>query len=106
MWLSVKEVGLALMLPLWKGHESERTASIYPGAVISANPQDLKYQGEETTTHIGDNTTIRECVTINKGTADRMKTVVGGELPHYGILTHRTRLHRGGIIASFQTALH
>ncbi len=50
---------------------------IYPGAVISAISQDLKYKGEYTTTHIGDNTTIRECVTIHKGTSDRHKTVVG-----------------------------
>ncbi|WP_010136472.1 acyl-ACP--UDP-N-acetylglucosamine O-acyltransferase [Ochrovirga pacifica] len=50
---------------------------IFPGAVISAIPQDLKYNGEETATIIGNNVTIRECVTINKGTTDRMKTVVG-----------------------------
>ncbi|MFJ1425773.1 acyl-ACP--UDP-N-acetylglucosamine O-acyltransferase [Capnocytophaga canimorsus] len=62
---------------IMEGARIGKNCSIYPGAVISANPQDLKYQGEETTTHIGDNTTIRECVTINKGTADRMKTVVG-----------------------------
>ncbi len=50
---------------------------IFPGAVISAVSQDLKYKGEYTTTHIGNNTTIRECVTVHKGTADRFKTVVG-----------------------------
>lgn len=50
---------------------------IFPGAVISAVPQDLKYDGEETTTIIGNNVTIRECVTINRGTSDRMKTVIG-----------------------------
>lgn len=50
---------------------------IFPGAVISAMPQDLKYEGEETTTVIGNNVTIRECVTINRGTSDRMKTVIG-----------------------------
>lgn len=50
---------------------------IFPGAVISAMPQDLKYNGEETQTIIGDNVTIRECVTINRGTTDRMKTVIG-----------------------------
>lgn len=50
---------------------------IFPGAVISAIPQDLKYKGEITTAEIGNNTTIRECVTINKGTTDRMKTTVG-----------------------------
>lgn len=50
---------------------------IFPGAVISAIPQDLKFEGEETTAEIGDHTTIRECVTINRGTRDRMKTKVG-----------------------------
>lgn len=51
---------------------------IFPGAVISAEPQDLKYQGEATTASIGDYTTIRECVTVNRGTAlDRNDTKVG-----------------------------
>jgi UDP-N-acetylglucosamine acyltransferase len=40
-------------------------------------PQDLKFAGEKTTAHIGDNTVIRECVTVNRGTVDRLKTVVG-----------------------------
>lgn len=50
---------------------------IFPGAVIGAIPQDLKFQGEETATEIGDNNTIRENVTINRGTAAKGKTVVG-----------------------------
>ena len=50
---------------------------IFPGAVIGAVPQDLKFVGEEATAEIGDYTTIRECVTINRGTKDRFKTVVG-----------------------------
>ncbi len=54
-----------------------KNCQIFPGAVISAIPQDLKYKGEKTTAEIGDNTTIRECVTVNKGTNDRKKTVVG-----------------------------
>jgi UDP-N-acetylglucosamine acyltransferase len=51
--------------------------NIFPGAVIGATPQDLKYAGEQTFVEIGDNTTIRECVTINRGTKDKWKTVVG-----------------------------
>ena len=39
--------------------------------------QDLKFAGERTTVHIGDNTVIRECVTVNRGTVDKLKTVVG-----------------------------
>ncbi|MCC6384253.1 MAG: acyl-ACP--UDP-N-acetylglucosamine O-acyltransferase [Bacteroidia bacterium] len=50
---------------------------IFPGAVISAIPQDLKYEGEKTTVEIGENTTIREFVTINKGTNALGKTVIG-----------------------------
>lgn len=49
----------------------------FPGAVISAIPQDLKFRGEETTAIIGDNNTIRENVTINRGTAAQGRTKVG-----------------------------
>lgn len=49
----------------------------FPGAVISAVPQDLKFRGEETTAVIGDNNKIRENVTINRGTAAKGVTVVG-----------------------------
>ena len=51
----------------------------FPGAVISAIPQDLKFVGEETTTEIGDNNTFRENVTVNRGTAAKNKTVVGSK---------------------------
>jgi UDP-N-acetylglucosamine acyltransferase len=51
--------------------------TIYPGAVIGAIPQDLKFVGEKTTVEIGDGTTIRECVTVNRGTKDKWKTVLG-----------------------------
>ena len=54
-----------------------KNCKIFPGAVISAIPQDLKYQGEDTTAEIGNNTTIRECVTVNRGTQSKGKTVVG-----------------------------
>lgn len=49
----------------------------FPGAVIGAIPQDLKFRGEDTTAEIGDNNTIRENVTINRGTAAQGKTHVG-----------------------------
>ncbi|MFV0366695.1 MAG: acyl-ACP--UDP-N-acetylglucosamine O-acyltransferase [Mangrovibacterium sp.] len=54
-----------------------KNCKIFPGAVLGAAPQDLKYKGEYTTVEIGDNTTIRECATINKGTAAHQRTVVG-----------------------------
>lgn len=54
-----------------------KNCRIFPGAVISAIPQDLKFAGENTTAEIGDNTTIREFVTINRGTVEKMTTKVG-----------------------------
>lgn len=54
-----------------------KNCKIFPGSVISAIPQDLKFKGEETTLELGDNNTIRECVTLNRGTASRGKTVIG-----------------------------
>ncbi len=62
---------------IMEGARIGKNCNIFPGAVISAPPQDLKYKGEETTVVIGNNTTVRECATIHKGTADRMKTVIG-----------------------------
>ena len=54
-----------------------KNCRIFPGAVIGAVPQDLKFRGEYSTVEIGDNTTIREYVTINRGTAAKGKTIVG-----------------------------
>lgn len=51
--------------------------TIFPGAVIGAIPQDLKFQGEETTAEIGNNNTIRENVTVNRGTAAKGRTIIG-----------------------------
>ncbi len=62
---------------IMEGARIGKNCRIFPGAVISAEPQDLKFEGEETTAEIGDNTTIRECVTINRGTKDRYRTAIG-----------------------------
>lgn len=62
---------------IMEGARIGKNCRIFPGAVVSAIPQDLKYNDEETTVEIGDNVTIRECVTINRGTSDRMKTKIG-----------------------------
>lgn len=64
---------------LMEGARIGKNCKLFPGAVISAIPQDLKFLGEETTAEIGDNTIIRECVTVNRGTKDRMKTSVGSD---------------------------
>lgn len=60
-----------------EGARIGKNCTICSGAVISGVPQDLKFKGEDSVAIIGDNTTIRECVTINRGTASKGKTVVG-----------------------------
>jgi UDP-N-acetylglucosamine acyltransferase len=62
---------------IMNGARIGKNVQIFPGAVISGDPQDLKFEGEITTTEIGDNTIIREYVTINKGTKAHERTVVG-----------------------------
>ena len=62
---------------IMEGARIGKNCRIFPGAVVSAIPQDLKFDGEDTTVEIGNNTVIRECVTINRGTVDRHKTVIG-----------------------------
>lgn len=67
-----------------------KNCRIFPGAVIGGIPQDLKFRGEETYVIIGDNTTIRECVTVNRGTLSKGKTVVGNNclLMAYSHIAH------------------
>ena len=62
---------------IWDGSRLGKNVKIYPGASVSSVPQDLKFAGEKTETHIGDNTVIREYVTISRGTTDKFKTVIG-----------------------------
>lgn len=59
------------------GSRIGKNCTIFPHATISGIPQDLKFVGEHSTAEIGDNTTVRECATINRGTASRGSTVVG-----------------------------
>ncbi len=56
-----------------------KNCTIFPHATISAIPQDLKFRGEESLAIIGDRTSVRECVTVNRGTASREKTTVGSD---------------------------
>lgn len=62
---------------LWDGTRLGKNVKIYPGASVSSVPQDLKFAGEKTETFIGDNSVIREAVTISRGTSDKFKTVIG-----------------------------
>ena len=64
---------------IMEGATIGKNCRIFPGAVISAIPQDLKFGGEESEVIIGDNTTIRECVTINRGTKITGKTIIGND---------------------------
>lgn len=87
---------------LMDGTRVGRNCRIFSGAVIGAIPQDLKFAGEYTTAEVGDNTTIRECVTINRGTADRLKTAVGSNclLMAYVHLAHDCILGNNIVIAN------
>lgn len=62
---------------IMEGARIGKNCKIFPGTVIAGIPQDLKFKGEETTAVIGDNTVIRECVTINRGTIAKGVTTVG-----------------------------
>ena len=79
---------------------------VFPHAVIGCVPQDLKYQGEETWTIIGENCVLREFVTIHRGTASKGKTVVGKNnlIMAYCHVAHDCILH-DNIIMSNATQL-
>lgn len=62
---------------IMEGARIGKNVKIFPGAVISAIPQDLKFGGEDSILEIGNNTVIRECCTLNRGTEATLKTVVG-----------------------------
>lgn len=87
---------------LQNGARVGNNCSIFPGAVIAGIPQDLKFAGEETIAVIGDNTTVRECVTVNRGTASKGKTVVGSNclLMAYSHVAHDCVLNDHVIIGN------
>ena len=64
---------------IFEGARLGKDCKVFPGAVISGVPQDLKFQGEESLAIVGDRTTIREYVTINRGTKYAGETVVGSD---------------------------
>lgn len=75
---------------------------IFPGTVVAAIPQDLKFRNEDTLAIIGDGTTLRECVTVNRGTASKGKTVVGDNclIMAYSHVAHDCKLGNGIIISN------
>ncbi|HYX09312.1 MAG TPA: acyl-ACP--UDP-N-acetylglucosamine O-acyltransferase [Bacteroidales bacterium] len=79
---------------IMEGARIGKNCKIFPGAVIAAIPQDLKFQGEKSMVTIGDNTTIRECATVNRGTSARGTTKVGSNclLMAYSHVAHDCEL--------------
>ena len=75
---------------------------IFPGAIVGAIPQDLKFNGEESFLEIGDNVTIREYCTINRGTLANVKTIIGDNclLMAYVHVAHDCHLHENVILAN------
>jgi UDP-N-acetylglucosamine acyltransferase len=83
-----------------------KNCKIFPSAVVSGIPQDLKFRGEESTAELGDNTTVRECATVNRGTAAVGKTIVGNNclLMAYSHVGHDCAIQNNVIIGN-STAL-
>jgi len=87
---------------IMEGARIGENCKIFPGAVISAVPQDLKFEGEDTIVEIGNNTTIRECVTINRATVARGITSVGNNclLMAYSHIAHDCEVKNNVIIGN------
>ena len=85
-----------------EGARIGKNCNIFPGAVIGAIPQDLKFKGEDTLAIIGDNTTLRECVTVNRGTASKGKTEVGSNclIMAYSHVAHDCKVGDNVIISN------
>ncbi len=90
---------------IMEGARIGKNCKIFPGAVISAIPQDLKFNGEETFVKIGNNVTIREFVTINRGTKANFETVIGDHclLMAYVHIAHDCILGKNIILANGAT---
>ena len=88
---------------IYPGTRIGANCEVFPGAVLGAIPQDLKFGGEGTTVEIGNNTIIRECVTIHRGTVDRMKTVVGNNclIMGYVHIAHDCLIGNNVILANY-----
>ncbi len=88
---------------LYPGTRIGTDCEIFPGAVIGVIPQDLKFEGEYTTVEIGNNTRIRECVTIHRGTKDKWKTSIGDNclLMTYVHVAHDCQIGNNVILASY-----
>ena len=88
---------------LYPGTRIGEDCEVFPGAVLGVVPQDLKFDNEYTTVEIGNRTIIRECVTIHRGTSDKMKTAVGDNclLMTYVHVAHDCQIGNNVILASY-----
>ena len=84
------------------GSRIGRNCRIFPTAVVSAIPQDLKFRGEDSTAEIGDKTTVREGSTVNRGTAAVGKTIIGENclLMAYSHVGHDCRIGNNCILGN------
>lgn len=84
------------------GSRIGKNCSIFPHATIAGIPQDLKFQGEDTIAEIGDNTIVRECATVNRGTASKGFTKIGKGclIMAYSHVAHDCVLHDNVIIGN------
>ncbi len=88
---------------IMKGSRIGKNCKIFPGAVIAGEPQDLKFKGEYSTVEIGDNTSIHEFATINRGTSAKGKTVIGSNclLMSYTHVAHDCSIGDNCIMGSY-----
>ena len=87
---------------IMEGARIGENCEIFPGAVISAIPQDLKFDGEDSLAIIGDNTIVRECATINRATKATGKTIVGNNclIMAYAHIAHDCIIGNNAIIVN------
>jgi UDP-N-acetylglucosamine acyltransferase len=87
---------------IMEGARIGKDCRIFPGAVISGIPQDLKFKGEKSLAIIGNNTTVRECATINRGTSVTGKTEVGNNclIMAYSHIAHDCKIGDNCIIVN------
>jgi UDP-N-acetylglucosamine acyltransferase len=82
-----------------------KDCQIFPGAVVGAIPQDLKYEGEITRVELGDNVTVRECATINRGTkaSGKFVTRIGSDtlIMSYVHVAHDCKVGNHCILVSY-----
>lgn len=98
-----EETRIHANVTLYPGTRIGNNCEIFPGAVIGVVPQDLKFEGEYTTVEIGNNTIIRECVTIHRATKDKWATRIGDNclLMTYVHVAHDCQIGNGVILASY-----